>query len=118
MSSKPNRSRQAEPEEEPQSGKFNHDYFVQKFFDHAKIIPPSGVEELDKIIKELEDKVEYYLSHPDEGVEGKFEQDRKFIDKNTKPETTGKFTKSKGPSKVINTEDFPSLSWLNSSIKQ
>jgi hypothetical protein len=54
--------------------------------------------------------VEYYLSHPDEGVEGKFEQDRKFIDKNTKPETTGKFTKSKGPSKVINTEDFPSLS--------
>jgi hypothetical protein len=32
---------------------FVHDYFVQKYFDNAKVIPPTGVEELEKIIKEL-----------------------------------------------------------------
>jgi hypothetical protein len=100
--------KQNEVEEESQPGKFTHDYFVQKFFDNAKIIPPTGAEELEKIIKELEDKVEYYLSHPDEGVESKFEQDRKYVDKYVKPETGSKYTKGK-PGRVINTEDFPSL---------
>jgi hypothetical protein len=55
-------------DEEPVATKLTHDFFVQKYFDNAKLIPPTGVDELDKIVKELEDKVEYYLTHPDEGV--------------------------------------------------
>lgn len=58
--------RKEENKEEPTTtNKFNHDYFVTQTFDSVRIIPPTGVEELDKIIKDLEDKVEYYLSHPD-----------------------------------------------------
>lgn len=103
------RKEEPKEEEEAPSTKFNHDYFVQKLFDNAKIIPPTSVEELDKIIKELDDKVEYYLLHPDEGVERKFEQDKSYVDRNIKP-SDSKYTKSRGGNKVINTEDFPSLS--------
>lgn len=49
------------------------------------------------------------MLHPDEGVERKFEQDKSYVDRNIKP-SDSKYTKSKGGNKVINTEDFPSLS--------
>jgi len=46
----------------------SHDYFVAQSFDSVKIIPPQNVVELDKIIKDLEDKIEYYLSHPEDNI--------------------------------------------------
>lgn len=51
----PRQSRkQNEPEEEQEpSKKFTHEYFVQKSFDNAKLLPPTSVEDLDKTIKEL-----------------------------------------------------------------
>ena len=61
----------------------------------------------------MEDKVEYYINHPDETVEEKFAKDKKFVETTGKNLSyQGKNTKSKGTSKsVINTEDFPALWW-------
>jgi len=47
----------------------------------VKVLPPNNAEELAKAIKELEDKLEYYLSHPNEGVERNFAQDKKYVDR-------------------------------------
>lgn len=79
-------------------------------FDAVKILPPTSLEELDKIIKDLEDKVEYYLSHPEESVEQKFAKDKEYLEGTAQGDKRGKNTKSKGSSKnIINTEEFPAL---------
>jgi hypothetical protein len=87
---------------------------VAQSFDSVKIIPPQSVEELDKIIKDLEDKIEYYLSHPEENIEQKFAKDKQYVQKAVYKEgpresANPKNTKSRGNKNVINTEDFPSL---------
>ena len=79
--------------------RFSHTYFVAQVFDSVKVLPPTKTEELEKIINELEDKMEYHIAHPDEEV-GKSLLPAKESDRDTK---------SRGPRKIINTEEFPSL---------
>lgn len=64
-----------------------------------KVLPPTKPEDLEKVINELEDKMEYYIAHPDEGVE-----------KSILPvKEVERDTKTRAPRKIINTEEFPSL---------
>jgi hypothetical protein len=68
-------------------------------FDSVKVLPPTKPEELEKVINELEDKMEYYIAHPDEGIE-----------KSLLPVKEGeRDNKPRGPRRIINTEEFPSL---------
>lgn len=81
------------------SDKFSHTYFVAQVFDSVKVLPPTKAEEIEKVINELEDKMEYYLAHPEEGIE-----------KTLLPTKEGeRETKGRGPRRIINTEEFPSL---------
>lgn len=91
--------------------RFSHDYFVAQSFDSVKILPPTNLEELEKIVKDLEDKVEYYLSHPNESVEDKFAKDKEYLSKAAQGDTRpSKYTKGRGSNKnIINTEEFPTL---------
>jgi hypothetical protein len=82
-----------------QTDRFSHTYFVAQVFDSVKVLPPTKQEELEKVINELEDKMEYYLAHPDEGVETKLLPER----------GSERDIKRGGNRKVINTEEFPSL---------
>jgi hypothetical protein len=34
----------------------------------VKVLPPTKAEDLEKLINELDDKMEYYIAHPDEEV--------------------------------------------------
>ena len=81
--------------------RFSHTYFVAQVFDSVKVLPPTKQEEIEKVINELEDKMEYYLAHPDEGVEKSL-----LPTKEAERETKGR-----GPRRIINTEEFPSLKW-------
>ncbi len=74
--------------------RFSHTYFVAQVFDSVKVLPPSKPEEIEKVINELEDKMEYYLAHPDEGVEKSL-----LPTKEAESETKGR-----GPRRIINTE--------------
>lgn len=79
--------------------RFSHVYFVARFFDSVKVLPPTKQEEIEKVINELEDKMEYYLAHPDEGVE------KTLLPTNE----AERDTRGRGPRRIINTEEFPSL---------
>ena len=35
---------------------FSHKFFIAQYFDTVKVLPPTKVEELDKILQDLEDK--------------------------------------------------------------
>lgn len=74
--------------------RFSHTYFVAQVFDSVKVLPPTKAEELEKIINELEDKMEYYIAHPDEEV------GRSLLP----VKESERDTKGRGPKKIINTE--------------
>ena len=80
--------------------------FVQNVFDTVKVIPPTSHEELVKIVEELRTKLDYFVEHP----EGPISQPNK-PDRERPKYTAEKYAKAKQNKKVVNTEDFPSLSW-------
>jgi hypothetical protein len=88
-----------------QPNRFSHDYFVAQSFDNVKVLPPSTPEELEKAIKDLEDKIEYYLTHPEENVEQKFAKDKQYLDKagSNADAYKPKNTKARGGRNIINT---------------
>ena len=82
-----------------QVDRFSHTYFLAQIFDSVKVLPPTKPEDLEKLLNELDDKMEYYLAHPDEGVETKLLPERE----------NERDTKRGGNRRIINTEEFPSL---------
>lgn len=66
---------------------------MAQIFDSVKVLPPAKQEDLEKVLNELEDKMEYYLAHPDEGVEAKLLPERE----------NERDTKRGGSRRIINT---------------
>ena len=60
---------------------FNHQFFTQQAFDSVKVVPPSKAEEVDSIIKQLNEKLVYFLEHPEESYDREQKTERNDRDK-------------------------------------
>ena len=59
------KKRKEEPKKEEESDKFQHTYFIEQMFEKVTVLSPAAVEDLDKVISELESKQGYFLEHPE-----------------------------------------------------
>lgn len=115
---KPRKKKAEKKESEPNTERvpktFTHQFFTQHAFDSVRVVPPSKPEEVAETIKQLNEKLAYYLEHP-EGAPGEQRQERERERDNERDNERGKQKyAAKGKyqqrqKKAINTEEFPSL---------
>lgn len=104
MNKKKRINKKEDKEEAKSHEDLNHNVFILNIFDLVKVVAPNNLEELDKVVNELQTKLDYFVEHP-EGPIGRTER----FDKDKPKYTAEKYAKVKQNKKVIDEEDFPSL---------